>query len=242
MAFGTRKRRGEGHERHLEILRAAQRVFTELGYDQTTMRRVAREVGMSPAGLYIYFSGKEVILAALRDQTFREIATLTRAAVATGGSPEERLRLQLRSYLDYACAHPDAYRLTFRSQLIRAPRPGRPAGPARAVGSEAFSILVSGIAELFTGDDTGSTEAIHGAAEAVWAAIHGLSSLTIDVPGFPVLGLDSVFDRLVEMVLAGFRPAAPPITTPTKRSTADHGFRKPAGHEHDATPPSRPSS
>lgn len=213
MAATKRKPRGEGHERRPEILQAARRVFGRQGYDRTTMRRVAAEAGVSPAGIYIYFKNKEAILAALRDQTFRELNAWAQEAVARAASPQERLRLHLRSYLEYARAHPDSYRLTFRSQLIRAPRPGRTSNPAEAAGREAFTTLVSEIADLLVPDDPAGTDAAHLAAEAAWAAIHGLSSLVIDVPGFPASGLDAAFDRLVGMVLAGIQSGAAPAAT-----------------------------
>lgn len=208
MALPRKKKpRGEGHERYLEIIGAARRVFNEHGHRHTTMRRLAEESGLSVAAIYIYFDSKEAILAAIRDQAFLELNRATQQAVAQAQDPEARLRAHLRAYLDFARADPDTYRLTFRSQLIFAPRPGRPAEAGNAPGLEAFKVLVDEVAALIAarpGESPAASD-VHVWAEAAWAAIHGLSSLVIDVPNFPASGLDASFDALVSMVVSGIR-------------------------------------
>ncbi|ATE63837.1 TetR/AcrR family transcriptional regulator [Rhizorhabdus dicambivorans] len=202
-----KKARGDGHERYLEIIGAARQVFNEHGYRHTTMRRLAEQSGISVAAIYIYFDSKEAILAAIRDQAFLELNRATQRAVALAKDPEERLRAHLRAYLDFARSDPEGYRLTFRSQLIFAPRPGRPAEAGKAPGLEAFKILVDEVAALISPepDHRSQENDAHVWAEAAWAAIHGLSSLVIDVPNFPASGLDASFDALVTMVISGIR-------------------------------------
>ena len=63
-----RKRRGQGHTRHEEILQAAKELFLEQGYDSTTIRRIADRVGISAPALYLYFKDKEALMLALCDQ------------------------------------------------------------------------------------------------------------------------------------------------------------------------------
>lgn len=47
-----------------EILRAATRLFAELGFAQTTMAQIAEEAGLRQSSLYYYFRRKELILQA----------------------------------------------------------------------------------------------------------------------------------------------------------------------------------
>lgn len=205
MAASNRKPRGDGHERIPEILEAAQRVFAREGYAKTTMRKLAAEVGLSTAGVYMYFKDKEALLAAIRDRTFDELHRHAQQAAAEVTDPEERLRRHLRSYIEYATGNPDSYRLTMRSQLIRTPRPGRPSNPRAAVGREAFNDLIDPIAELIHADSTRDAKLTHALAETTWAIIHGLSSLAIDVPNFPRSGIETCLDQAMSMVLAGIR-------------------------------------
>lgn len=57
--------RGSNKEANLaQILQAARRLFAEKGYSQTTFKDVGREVGMTHAALYSYFSSKMELYAA----------------------------------------------------------------------------------------------------------------------------------------------------------------------------------
>ena len=205
MVAGKRRRRGDAQERYPAILDAAQRVLVQEGFEKTTMRRVASEADLSTAGIYIYFKNKEAILAAIRDRTFKELHTFAQAATAGATTPEDRLRRHLEAYLNFAKTNPDVYRLTFRSRLIRAPRPGRPSTPAAKIGSEDFNDLVAEISALTYSGSPPGEELTHALAETTWAFIHGLSSLAIDVPNFPTSGLDTCLNEAVNMVLAGLR-------------------------------------
>jgi AcrR family transcriptional regulator len=205
LAGGRRKKNEAGPERRPAILDAAQRVLAEEGLKGATMRRIAAEADLSTAGLYIYFKNKEAILAAIRDRTFSELHVFTQKATAGAGNPEERLRRHLAAYLDFARSSPDGYRLTFRSQLIRAPRPGRPSTPRAAVGREDFTVLVEEIAELIQADGPADEMLAHALAETAWAVIHGVSSLVIDVPNFPTSGIDRCLNEAANMVLLGVR-------------------------------------
>jgi AcrR family transcriptional regulator len=49
------------------IVEAAMRCFAEKGYDQTTIRHIAAEAGISTGLMYHYFEGKEALLQAVFD-------------------------------------------------------------------------------------------------------------------------------------------------------------------------------
>lgn len=212
MAAGKRKPRRDEHERYPAILKAAQRVLAEEGLERATMRRIAAEAGLSTAGLYIYFKNKEAILAAIRNRTFADLHASARAAAADAPTPEARLRRHLEAYLDFARANPDGFRLTFRSHLIRAPRPGRLSTPEGAIGQKAFDLMVTEIAAMIQDEGAPDEALAHSLTETAWAAIHGLSSLAIDVPRFPTSGIDTCLEQLLSMVIAGIRShgASPP--------------------------------
>ncbi len=50
------------HETALEILKAAQELFYEKGYEKATTREISERVGISKAALYHHFKNKEEIL------------------------------------------------------------------------------------------------------------------------------------------------------------------------------------
>ena len=56
-----------------KILTGAAKVFSEKGYHNASMRDIARETGMSLAGMYHYFSGKEELLYSIQRYCFRQV-------------------------------------------------------------------------------------------------------------------------------------------------------------------------
>jgi AcrR family transcriptional regulator len=56
--------------------RVALRLFTEQGYEATSLRQIAEELGINKASLYYYFDGKEAIVQSLLDQRGDEAEAL----------------------------------------------------------------------------------------------------------------------------------------------------------------------
>jgi len=69
------------------VLEAARRLFTQRGYDGTSMRDIAGEVGLTNAALYYHFPGKDSILAALSRTRRDELDALARWAQAQESRP-----------------------------------------------------------------------------------------------------------------------------------------------------------
>src|ERR1700761_8193513 len=88
----ARKARGFGHQRRLEILAAAERIFVAHGYEGATIRKIAAEGGVSPTALYMHFADKHAMLMEIGGNA---ISRLTAEATAIAGQPadaSERVR------------------------------------------------------------------------------------------------------------------------------------------------------
>lgn len=64
MGIKERKER-EKERRRQQIIVAAKRVFSEKGYNRTTIEDIAHEAELSPGTLYLYFKNKEELFASL---------------------------------------------------------------------------------------------------------------------------------------------------------------------------------
>jgi AcrR family transcriptional regulator len=74
------------------ILAAAFRLFATRGYAATMVADIAREAGVSPGNVYIYFRSKLEILYAIYDPWLRSRIELLERQLATVRSPRTRLR------------------------------------------------------------------------------------------------------------------------------------------------------
>jgi AcrR family transcriptional regulator len=58
-------------ERKNQILTAAEKVFTEKGFDQARMEDIAEQTGLSKGSLYRYFKSKDDLIIAILDRLFQ---------------------------------------------------------------------------------------------------------------------------------------------------------------------------
>jgi AcrR family transcriptional regulator len=87
--------------RSQEIHGVIARLFAQRGYHSTSVREIARELGLNPSSLYHYFRSKEEILFTLmNDAMDAALATLDRICAAPL-SPEEKLKRVLGFYTQY---------------------------------------------------------------------------------------------------------------------------------------------
>ncbi|MEE9295640.1 MAG: TetR/AcrR family transcriptional regulator [Phycisphaerae bacterium] len=92
-------------ERLNHILEAATEVIAREGYQKASMRRVAKAARASLAGLYHYFDSKEKMLFLIQFRTFTALLNNLREKLHGVRDPVERLRVMVRSHVDYFAAN-----------------------------------------------------------------------------------------------------------------------------------------
>lgn len=116
-----------------DVKDAARDQLREVGAESLSLRAIAREVGMSPAGLYRYFDGRDAILTALIEEGFDDLAdhlfhalgaddqVLARhgrpaphgAAVGADASPRARQLAVAHAYRRWSLDHPNEFGLLY---------------------------------------------------------------------------------------------------------------------------------
>ncbi len=93
--------------RFAEISAIALESMYSRGYEATTLRGIAREMGIQVPSLYNYFSSKQELLYRLMDSVMRDLLQSTRAALAeAGSSPIEQLHAAIRAFVAFNLHHP----------------------------------------------------------------------------------------------------------------------------------------
>lgn len=87
------------------VLSAAARVFSDVGYDRASMRRIAAEAEVSLAGIYHYVSGKEELLQSIQIDTFHTLLRNLRGSVEGIADPRRRLAAAVRCHVRHFGAH-----------------------------------------------------------------------------------------------------------------------------------------
>ena len=103
----------------------------------------------------------------------------------------------------FGLSRPDEYRLTFLTKIIGSPGPGRVCETIEAA-DRSFAFLEQGITQLMQ-EGTFAPGSTHLAAEAVWACLHGVTSLLLDRAEHIQSDPDALMDAVIEMTLHGLR-------------------------------------
>ncbi|RPA58484.1 TetR/AcrR family transcriptional regulator [Gordonia oryzae] len=90
------------------ILDAALSQIVEHGYDATSVRTIAGEVGVTVPALYYHYDNKQSILVALLDHAMRTVSShIDAALVEAGDDPVRRLSGVVEATALYMANHPD---------------------------------------------------------------------------------------------------------------------------------------
>ncbi|TDO68572.1 TetR family transcriptional regulator [Kribbella sp. VKM Ac-2571] len=87
-----------------EIHRAAVELFSTQGYDKTSLREIAEQVGITKASLYYHYSSKQQLLRAIVGTFLDDIFQVLRLPETLPWSPETE-REVLGAYVDVMIAH-----------------------------------------------------------------------------------------------------------------------------------------
>jgi len=185
-----------------QILQAAGELFANEGYDRASMRRIAKMAGYSPTTIYLYFESKEGLLRSLCEETFAKLIHQFESIGRCAGDPVSKLRAAGRAYVEFGLSHPNHYRATFNAE-----EPSKPEAEADirvSAGERCFKFLQTMLAECMTSRNFREAD-LDATSQALWAVMHGLTSLLIVRPDFAWCGRDNLVDGLLDTVSEGLR-------------------------------------
>lgn len=195
----TRKPRGQGASRRGEILEAAKRLFTEEGYGQATMRRIAAAVGVSPTAIYLHFADKEAILKAISEDFFAELLVGLQVMKAADTPPLARLRAGMKAFVLFGLERADEYRLTFQT---RAPAIQKPKDGPEDVADMSFAVLEHAVEELVEAGIFRRADP-YVIAETIFVCLHGVTAAAMDLCERMQCSQEALIDSVIDTVLRG---------------------------------------
>jgi len=94
--------RRSGHESREKIIKSAIKLFSQSGYNGTTMRMIAKEAGISIGGLYLYFKNKEELSLYLMKEKLNEFYSKVLLPLKDIQSPSQALKEYFTKALEFA--------------------------------------------------------------------------------------------------------------------------------------------
>jgi AcrR family transcriptional regulator len=95
---------GENNKYNLrqeKILTYSAKVIAQEGYEKASIRRIAKEMGMSISALYYYFSSKEELLFSIQHTSFADLLKKLEARLEGVEAPDQRLFILIENHIEH---------------------------------------------------------------------------------------------------------------------------------------------
>jgi AcrR family transcriptional regulator len=188
-------------QRRQDILAAASRLFSVLGYENVTLRAIAEELGYAHATLYRYFPDKSHLLAEICKETFALLLQEFDALAAALPHGKARLVETSRGFIRFGLAHPQHFRIVFFGPEDRN---GVRAGDyINEIGRPMFERLVATFLACIEGDEVRLADPLLD-AHCWWSSVIGLTWVLLvrgELPGQP--SSEQMIERTIQVLWNG---------------------------------------
>ena len=111
-------RTGRGARTRLRLLEAAEEVFTDVGYHDASIVRIAEAAGVANGTFYLYFSSKRDVFDELVEELNRRVRGAMAEAAARGRTRAESERLGFEAFFRFTAEHPGLYRVIRQAEFV----------------------------------------------------------------------------------------------------------------------------
>jgi len=195
----------ERKTRHRENLRqaildAAEELFVNQGYDNVSMRKIAKKIEYSATTIYLYFNDKREIFHCLLEQYYqRLLIIMTDIQNNYGDDPLLCIKKGMRAYTDFGLAYPNYYKLAF----MQTPEiPPEEYLDQSFIGNQVQQTLRDNVAECVRRGIFPRMDVELG-TQIVWSMNHGITSLLISNPQYPWVEREKLINTYIETAIAG---------------------------------------
>ena len=182
-----------------QIFEVAQRLFRTNGYNATSIRLLAKEIGIEPASIYSHVDSKEEILSSIcfgmADEFFESLAEAKKQA---GSDPREQLIAVIKGHIQVITRHINASAVFLHDWQFLAPEKLSQFKQQRERYENEFQVIIS----------RGAEEGIFRICDEKFTVLTILSALNWTFewykPGGP-MSADDIGEHLADMLLNGIQ-------------------------------------
>lgn len=178
------------------IVDTAKEIVRTEGHARLSVRGLARELDVTAPAIYDHMASKDAVLRAVAAAGFDELDS---AYASMGGRAIDRMRERSLAYVNFARTNPELFGLMF---MFRPNAIAIEADNELGAATEAFEGGVIDVREAIADGDLVDRDPVK-ITLTLWAAIHGVATLSIMAP--PVG--DAVAADVIDAMFAGLRPS-----------------------------------
>jgi AcrR family transcriptional regulator len=177
------------------IVHTAKEIVRTEGHARLSVRGLARQLDVTAPAIYDHMQSKDAVLRAVAASGYDEL----RAAYSTTADTAiERMRERALAYVDFARTNPELFSLMF---MFRPNAIAIEADNELGAATDVFESGVDDVRQAIADGALVDRDPIQ-ITLTLWAAIHGVATVSIVAP--PVA--DAVAADVIDAMLAGLRP------------------------------------
>lgn len=205
--MGLKDRRAR-HKQQLrqQILDAAREILVKQGFEALSMRKVADRIEYSPTAIYLHFKDKRALVVELCEETFARLVREMETLPTESKDPLVCLRRGLERYIRFGLKYPQHYLAAF---VIPSDFADDEVSRHKLQDPESNGMRALGILRQVVADGVRLKKLkpvdVDIATRALWAGVHGITSLLIVYDSFVWIDEEAVIGTLVDTLVDGIR-------------------------------------
>ncbi len=106
-----KKKRRDAQKTKDKLLKTAERVFVEKGYDGARVDEIANEARVNKRMIYVFFGSKELLYVEVLRHSFKQLFQTKQPAPVSNGDPVGEIEAAVRWYFQFLSENPNFVRL-----------------------------------------------------------------------------------------------------------------------------------
>ncbi len=192
------------------ILDTTRHLLVKEGYQNLSMRKIAREIEYSPTSIYLHFDSKDALLHALIHEGMMQLHDeLEATAQQHPDAPIERLRALCRCFIEFGLSNPEYYEVMFQLRPERMERypPEKYRAARRNLTFFAEALTQGREAGLLYVEDASVS------ASTIWASLHGTVSLLLAERLDVQIDRETFITTAIRQTIRGYLPSTQSATS-----------------------------
>ena len=177
------------------IVDTAKEIVRTEGHERLSVRGLARQLDVTAPAIYDHMESKDAVLRAVAASGYDELRT---AYSTTADTAIERMRERAIAYVEFARTRPELFRLMF---MFRPNAIAIEADNELGAATDVFETGVDDVRQAIADGSLVDRDPIQ-VTLTLWAAIHGVATVSIVAP--PVA--DAVAADVIDAMFRGLRP------------------------------------
>lgn len=183
-----------------DILDVSRTLLIKHGFGKLSMRKIAKETGVSATSIYLHFENKDELLLTLIENSIQDLSNALKEKLSDEDDPVTKLEKLSDAFLKFAIENPQEYEIIFMVRPEEMPKyPKEKFRQVRQVYELIAGIIHEGQQkELFNNDDPMMS------AYTIWAQLHGVVTVVISKRLDTRIPTDEFIDHSKQQIIDGF--------------------------------------